>query len=149
MPRPSSPTRTASVPANSISLEALDLLPHLSLRRWMKKRFQLPSGSVRGRKKQVTPPPTFASVKKPSATGTDSGTGTGDKAAGEATGEKEETTLASNALTLIPRPLGNDWLGRALRSTSAEPLENATYRQAPLSEKTRAALLGHSQFRQD
>jgi queuine tRNA-ribosyltransferase len=69
--------------------------------------------------------------------------------AGEATGEKEETTLASNALTLIPRPLGNDWLGRALRSTSAEPLENATYRQAPLSEKTRAALLGHSQFRQD
>jgi hypothetical protein len=68
--------------------------------------------------------------------------------AGEATGEKEETTLASNALSLIPRPLGSDWLGRALRSTSAEPLESAVYRQAPLSEGTRAALLGHPQFRQ-
>ena len=69
--------------------------------------------------------------------------------AGEATGEKEETTLASNALSLIPRPLGSDWLGRALRSTSAEPLESAVYRQAPLSEGTRAALLDHPQFRQD
>jgi hypothetical protein len=67
--------------------------------------------------------------------------------AGEATGEKEETTLASNTPSLIPRPLGPDWLGRALRSTSAEPLESAVYRQAPLSEATRAALVDHPQFR--
>lgn len=67
--------------------------------------------------------------------------------AGEATGEKEETTLAGNTPTLIPRPLGTDWLGRALRSTSAEPLETAVYRQAPLSESTRVALLDHPQFR--
>jgi hypothetical protein len=67
--------------------------------------------------------------------------------AGEATGEMEETTLASNTPSLIPRPLGPDWLGRALRSTSAEPLESAVYRQAPLSEATRAALVDHPQFR--
>jgi hypothetical protein len=68
--------------------------------------------------------------------------------AGEATGEKEETTLASNTPSLIPRPLGSDWLGRAMRSTSAEPLETAVYRQAPLTEATRAALMDHPQFRQ-
>ncbi len=68
--------------------------------------------------------------------------------AGEATGEKEETTLAGNTPSLIPRPLGADWLGRALRSTSAEPLQTAQYSQAPLSDATRAALQDHPQFRQ-
>jgi hypothetical protein len=48
-------------PAYSISLEALDLLPDLSLRRWMKTRLKVPSGIVRGKKKQVTSPSTFAS----------------------------------------------------------------------------------------
>ena len=71
MPRPSSPTRMASVPAYSTSLEALDLLPALSLSRWTKNRLKLPSGSVRGRKKQVTSPSTLASVKKPSDCGTE------------------------------------------------------------------------------
>ena len=66
--------------------------------------------------------------------------------AGEATGEKEETTLAGNTPSLIPRLLGSDWLGRALRSTSAEPLETPTYRQAPLSGTTRTALEAHPQF---
>ena len=37
----------------------------------MKNRFHRPSGSVRGRKKQVIPPATFASVKKPSDCGTE------------------------------------------------------------------------------
>lgn len=66
---------------------------------------------------------------------------------GEATGEKEETTLASNQPSLVSRPLGTEWLGRALRSTSAEPLEGPVYRQAPLSEASREALAGHPQFR--
>ena len=35
-----------------------------------------------------------------------------------------------------------------MRSTSAEPLETAVYRQAPLTEATRAALMDHPQFRQ-
>lgn len=52
-------------------LEALDLLPHLSFRRWMKNRLWLPSGKVLGRKKHVTLPPTLASVKNPSDTGTE------------------------------------------------------------------------------
>jgi len=71
MPLPSCPTRMASVPAYSTSLEAFDLLPHLSLRRCTKKRLWLPPGSVRGRKKQVTSPSTLASVKKPSDCGTE------------------------------------------------------------------------------
>jgi len=66
---------------------------------------------------------------------------------GEATGEKEETTLAANTSSLIPRPLGQAWLGRALRSTSAEPLMEGIYRQAPLSDTSRTILMGHPQFR--
>jgi len=66
--------------------------------------------------------------------------------AGEATGEKEETTLAANDPSLVARPLGAAWLGRALRSTSAEPLEDPVYRQAPLSEASREALRAHRQF---
>lgn len=61
----------ASVPANSTSLDALDLLPALSFRRCTKNRLKLPSGKVRGRKKQVTPPSTLARVKKPSDCGTE------------------------------------------------------------------------------
>ena len=66
---------------------------------------------------------------------------------GEATGEKEETTLAANTPSLIPQRLGQPWLARALRSTSAEPLAEGTYRQAPLSEISRLALMHHPQFR--
>jgi len=68
---------------------------------------------------------------------------------GEATGEKEETTLAANSPSLIPQPLGDAWLGRALRSTSAEPLADGTYRQAPLSEASQTVLRNHPQFRRE
>lgn len=66
--------------------------------------------------------------------------------AGEATGEKEETTLAATRPELIPRLLDSQWLGRALRSTSAEPLREPVYRQAPLEPASREALLAHPQF---
>jgi len=66
--------------------------------------------------------------------------------AGEATGEKEETTLAATNPGLIGRPLDATWLGRALRSTSAEPLHEPVYRQAPLTPASRDALLAHPQF---
>lgn len=67
--------------------------------------------------------------------------------AGHATGEKEETTIAANTLDLLDEPLGRDWLERARRSRSAEPMWDPVYRQAPLSSDSWARLLGHPQFR--
>ena len=66
--------------------------------------------------------------------------------AGEATGEKEETTFAAADPSLVTRPLDATWLGRAFRSTSAEPLHDPVYRQCPLSEESRKALESHPQF---
>jgi len=67
--------------------------------------------------------------------------------AGEATGEKEETTFAAADPSLVTRPLDATWLGRAIRSTSAEPLHESVYRQCPLSEESRKALESHPQFK--
>jgi len=65
---------------------------------------------------------------------------------GHPTGEKEETTVAANVLELIDEPLDARWLQRALRSSSAEPLETAAYSQAPLSQESRRGLQCHPQF---
>jgi queuine tRNA-ribosyltransferase len=65
---------------------------------------------------------------------------------GDATGEKEETTIAANTLELIADPLDSRWLRRARNSTSAEPLEAAVYRQAPLSAASWDRLRNHPQF---
>ena len=66
--------------------------------------------------------------------------------AGHATGEKEETTIAANTLNLISEPLDKKWLQRARNSTSAEPLGEPVYRQAPLSPATWEKLRQHPQF---
>lgn len=66
--------------------------------------------------------------------------------AGQATGEKEETTIAANRLELIDQPLDRRWLKRASRSTSAEPLPTPVYRQAALSARYLEALQRHPQF---
>jgi len=66
---------------------------------------------------------------------------------GHATGEKEETTIAANTSDLIAEPLDRRWLQRARRSTSAEPLWEPVYRQAPLSPATWDRLQEHPQFR--
>ena len=66
---------------------------------------------------------------------------------GRATGQKEETTIAANTLDLIAEPLDRRWLQRAHRSTSAEPLWEPVYRQAPLSPATWDKLQQHPQFR--
>jgi len=66
--------------------------------------------------------------------------------AGHATGEKEETTIAANTLDLIADPLDFQWLQRARRSTSAEPLWEPAYRQAPLTSETWEKLQAHPQF---
>ncbi len=66
---------------------------------------------------------------------------------GHATGEKEETTVAANTPDLIAEPLDRRWLQRAHRSSSAEPLWEPVYRQAPLSPATWDKLQQHPQFR--
>jgi tRNA U34 5-methylaminomethyl-2-thiouridine-forming methyltransferase MnmC len=66
---------------------------------------------------------------------------------GHATGDKEETTIAANTADLIAEPLDRCWLQRAHRSSSAEPLWEPVYRQAPLSPATWDRLLQHPQFR--
>jgi hypothetical protein len=65
---------------------------------------------------------------------------------GRASGRKEETTVASNDLAMLDEPLGKQWLERATRSSSAEPLESSIYEQRPLSISSRSQLLRHSQF---
>jgi tRNA U34 5-methylaminomethyl-2-thiouridine-forming methyltransferase MnmC len=65
---------------------------------------------------------------------------------GHATGLKEETTVAANESGLITRPLDERWLERARKSTGAEPLREAVYRQAPLTPETWSRLQRHPQF---
>ena len=65
---------------------------------------------------------------------------------GHATGEKEETTIAANTADLIAEPLERRWLERARRSSSAEPMWEPVYRQAPLSPTTWEKLQQHPQF---
>lgn len=66
---------------------------------------------------------------------------------GHATGEKEETTIGANTLSLLDEPLDRAWLARARRSSSAEPLWEPVYRQARLSSATWEKLQDHPQFR--
>jgi len=65
---------------------------------------------------------------------------------GGAAGRKEETTIAANDADWIERPLGDRWLERVARSSSAEPLWEPIYRRAPLSDHTRDQLQRHPQF---
>ncbi len=65
---------------------------------------------------------------------------------GHATGEKEETTIAANNLSLIAEPLDRRWLERAKRSHRAEPLIENVYRIAPLSSESWKKLQAHPQF---
>jgi len=67
--------------------------------------------------------------------------------AGHATGEKEETTIAANTLELLTEPLDKKWLQRVRNSTSAEPMWEPIYRQAPLVEATWEKLQQHPQFK--
>jgi tRNA U34 5-methylaminomethyl-2-thiouridine-forming methyltransferase MnmC len=66
---------------------------------------------------------------------------------GHATGEKDETTLAANQPELVADPLDHAWLQRVRRSTSAEPMHEPVYRQAPLNGETWERLRCHPQFR--
>jgi tRNA U34 5-methylaminomethyl-2-thiouridine-forming methyltransferase MnmC len=66
---------------------------------------------------------------------------------GHATGEKEETTIAANDLSLITGPLDRRWLERARRSHSAEPLVKPVYHIAPLTAESWEKLQAHPQFK--
>ena len=66
---------------------------------------------------------------------------------GHATGEKEETTIAANDLSLLTEPLEARWLERARRSHSAEPMTEPVYRIAPLAPENWERLRAHPQFR--
>ena len=68
-PRPSGPTRQASAPRNSVSLDALATLPILFFSRSSCSGFLLPSGRQRGSRKQVKPPGACASTRKASHMG--------------------------------------------------------------------------------
>ena len=69
--------------------------------------------------------------------------------AGQATGLKEETTVAANTLDLITEPLDSRWLDRAARSDSAEPLREPVYLRSALSPETAERLRRHPQFQVD
>ena len=64
---------------------------------------------------------------------------------GAATGEKDETTLASNDCALLSRPLDRDWLGRVERSTASAPLRVGG-KSGPISAEDFARLAAHPQF---
>lgn len=68
-PRPSSPTSQPKAPSYSISAEALERLPSLSLRRWSSSRLRVPSGRTRGSRKQESPPGACARVRNTSDIG--------------------------------------------------------------------------------
>jgi len=65
---------------------------------------------------------------------------------GGGAGAKEETTMAASGRELLSDPLDRAWLERIRSSTSAEPLTEEGYRQAPLSAATQARLQAHRQF---
>ena len=67
---------------------------------------------------------------------------------GPSTGEKDETTVASNDPALLERPLSRDWLEKKVyASTNAAPLRaGVANARAPISEEDFARLRAHGQF---
>lgn len=65
---------------------------------------------------------------------------------GHATGEKDQTTIASNDLSLLEEPLSAAWLGRVERSTNGAPLRASVERPCPISPEDWERLLDHPQF---
>ena len=68
-PRPGSPTGQANAASYSTSDEAFDLLPSLSLSRWMRMALRVPSGSTRGSRKQLSPSGAWARTRNRSHIG--------------------------------------------------------------------------------
>ncbi|HEX8296930.1 MAG TPA: MnmC family methyltransferase [Chthoniobacteraceae bacterium] len=64
---------------------------------------------------------------------------------GHATGEKDQTTIASNSLPLLEEPLDCSWLQRVRRSTQSAPFRNHP-QPGPITAEDLAALSAHPQF---
>jgi tRNA U34 5-methylaminomethyl-2-thiouridine-forming methyltransferase MnmC len=64
---------------------------------------------------------------------------------GHATGEKDQTTIAANALELLDEPLDLRWLERVRRSTRSAPLR-AQGKPGPISPHDFALLAAHPLF---
>jgi len=65
---------------------------------------------------------------------------------GCATGEKSETTIATNARDLLNAPLDTGWLERVRRSTGSAPLRLRSGNSAAISREDFSALCQHPQF---
>lgn len=65
---------------------------------------------------------------------------------GHATGEKDQTTVATNDLSLLDDPLGEDWLGRVERSTRSAPQRAGEPWNRPISAEDLERLRKHPQF---
>lgn len=66
---------------------------------------------------------------------------------GVPTGEKEETTVAANRISLLENRLDTSWLSRVRASTNSSPLRGRNYMRGPISPGDYAELMGHPQFR--
>jgi len=64
---------------------------------------------------------------------------------GAATGEKDQTTLASNSSTLLNAPLDHEWLGRVSRSVRSAPLRLSSS-EILISEHDFKDIRSHPQF---
>jgi hypothetical protein len=66
---------------------------------------------------------------------------------GREVGEKAETTIASNDLSLLEKPLDAEFLIKVKRSTNSAPLRTQSYGLAPISDEEFAQLKAHPQFK--
>jgi tRNA U34 5-methylaminomethyl-2-thiouridine-forming methyltransferase MnmC len=65
---------------------------------------------------------------------------------GVVSGEKAETTIASNQLSELQSPLTRDWLKRVQSSTNSAPLRSNSYSKSPISADDLCLLRRHPQF---
>lgn len=65
---------------------------------------------------------------------------------GVATGDKEETTLASSDPALLEEPLGQEWLSRVKSSANSAPLRGRIHAREPISSEDFGLLKSLPQF---
>ncbi len=65
---------------------------------------------------------------------------------GPTIGEKEESTIASNRLEMIEKPLDERWLNRVKASQNANPIRGSSQSYGPISEEDYQLLLTQKQF---
>lgn len=65
---------------------------------------------------------------------------------GVPTGDKDVTTILSNRLHLLQKPLDQTWLARVRSSTNAAPMRERNYERGPISPEDYALLAALPQF---